>query len=61
MREDGLVRSLRGEGEEPDARRRQYWQATAVGRDVLAAEIERLEAVVAAGKRRVAGGGAASA
>ena len=42
MRDEGLVRSLSGNGEEPDARRRQYWQATQLGRDVLAAEIARL-------------------
>ena len=61
MRDEGLVRSLRGGGEEPDGRRRQYWQATSLGRDVLAAEVTRLEAVVEAGKRRVAGAGRASA
>ena len=61
LREEGLVRSLRGVDEEPDARRRQYWQATSLGRDVLAAEIARLEAVVEAGKSRVAGAGGASA
>lgn len=58
MREEGLVRSLRGDGDEPDGRRRQYWQATALGQEVLAAEIARLETVVAAG-RRVAGGASA--
>ena len=60
MREDGLVRSLRGVDEEPDARQRQYWQATELGREVLAAEIARLETVVEAGKSRVAGGGASA-
>ena len=58
MREDGLVRSLKGGGDEPDGRRRQYWQATSLGKEVLAAEIARLEAVVEAG-RRVAGGASA--
>ena len=43
MKEDGLVRSLSGAGDEPDGRNRQYWQATPLGRDVLAAEIDRLE------------------
>ena len=57
MREAGLVRSLRDHGDESDDQRRQYWQATPLGRRVLDAEIARLEAVVEAG-RRVAGGGA---
>jgi DNA-binding PadR family transcriptional regulator len=59
MREAGLVRSLRDHGDESDDRRRQYWQATPLGRRVLEAEITRLEAVVEAG-RRVAGGGASA-
>jgi len=32
--------------------RREYWQATPLGREVLEAELERLEAIVAAGRER---------
>ena len=53
MREVGLVRSLGDQGGD-DGERRQYWQATSLGRAVLAAEIDRLEALVAVGKRVVA-------
>lgn len=54
MRDEGLVRSLgsrAGEGE--DARRR-YWQATELGQETLALEIDRLEGIVAEGRERVA-------
>ena len=61
MRDEGLVRSLRGGGDEPDGRRRHYWQTTSLGQKVLSAEIARLEVVVEAGKRCVAGGGRKSA
>lgn len=58
MRDIGLIRSLSsGDAKETDTRR-QYWQATALGRDALAAEITRLERVVEEGSasvRRIAG------
>jgi len=60
MRDIGLVRSLASRGDEKDARR-QYWQATALGCEALAAEIDRLERVVAEGSAsvaRIAGGSA---
>jgi len=54
MRDIGLIRSLASRaGEEKDARR-QYWQATALGREALAAEITRLERVVAEGSASIA-------
>jgi len=54
MRDVGLIRSVSsGDAEETD-QRRQYWQATALGRDALAAEIARLERVVAEGSASVA-------
>ena len=59
MRDIGLVRSLASRaGEEKDSRR-QYWQATILGREALAAEIARLERIVAEGSAsvaRIAGG-----
>jgi DNA-binding PadR family transcriptional regulator len=58
MRDLGLIRSLESrDAEETDARR-QFWQATSLGREALAAEIDRLERVVAEGSasvRRIAG------
>ena len=47
MRDLGLVRALSTAGEESGDARRQFWQATPLGRDVLGAEIARLERVVA--------------
>lgn len=61
MRELGLVRSLSTAGEESGDARRQFWQATPLGKEVLAAEIARLERVVAEGGasvRRMAEGSA---
>lgn len=58
MHEDGLIRSGPApEGEEPDLRR-EYWQVTPLGRDVLHVELRRLEAALAVGRARLAGGGA---
>lgn len=57
MRDLGLVRMLE-RTDETDARR-QFWQATALGREVLEAEVARLTDVVAEGKsaiRRLAEG-----
>lgn len=48
MRDLGLVRMLERAEDETDARR-QFWQATPLGRDALAAEIDRLERVVREG------------
>lgn len=53
MRDTGLVRSLATRAGENDDARRQYWQATALGMDVLRAEIARLEGIVAEGNARV--------
>lgn len=61
MRDIGLIRTLESrDAEETDARR-QYWQATALGREALVAEIARLERVVEEGAesvKRIAGEGA---
>ena len=54
LRDSGLVRSLGRPAGPAGHERRQYWQATDLGQEVLALEIERLEAVVAVGKERVA-------
>ena len=57
MRDLGLIRTLESRDPEETDARRQYWQATKLGREVLAAEIARLERVVAEGNavRRTAG------
>ena len=49
MRDLGLIRSLESRDAEETDTRRQFWQATSLGRDVLAAEIDRLERIVAEG------------
>lgn len=53
MRGQGLVRAMARQGGEDEDARRQYWQATELGRRVLALEVERLEAIVAEGRARV--------
>jgi DNA-binding PadR family transcriptional regulator len=57
MRETGLVRSLGGHVGQSDDERRQYWQVTDLGRQVLMLEVERLEAAVSAGKRVIEAAG----
>ena len=53
MREAGLVRAVKAPAEELEAdERREYWRATALGRDVLKAELARLETIVATGRKR---------
>ena len=42
----GLIEPLAGEGAEDDDARRRYYQLTTLGRSVLAAETERLRAIV---------------
>ncbi len=57
MRDLGLVRTLERAAHETDTRR-QFWQATPLGREALAAEIERLGRLVEEGRasvRRIAG------
>jgi DNA-binding PadR family transcriptional regulator len=50
LRVAGLIRAADGE---PDAdERREYWEATKLGRKALEAELKRLEVVLAAGKAR---------
>ena len=50
LRVAGLIRSADGE---PDAdERREYWEATRLGRQALEAELKRLEVVLAVGKAR---------
>ncbi len=53
MRDIGLVRSLASRDTEEKDSRRQYWQATDLGRGALVAEIARLERVVAEGSASV--------
>ena len=51
MRDAGLVCSAEAPASSADERR-EYWQATALGRKVLEAELERLEVIVATGRER---------
>jgi DNA-binding PadR family transcriptional regulator len=56
LRVAGLIRAADGE---PDAdERREYWEATRLGRQALEAELKRLEVVVAVGRARTATAGA---
>ena len=51
LREAGLIRAARPP--EPDAdERREYWEATKLGRKTLEAELARMEIVVAVGRAR---------
>lgn len=53
MREVGLIRTTKAPAEARDAdERREYWQATALGRNVLKAELARLETIVETGRKR---------
>ncbi|MEX0891251.1 MAG: helix-turn-helix transcriptional regulator [Gemmatimonadota bacterium] len=55
MRKDGLIRPAKAPpAEAEEDARREYWQATALGGRVLAAELRRLEVLLAAGRARVA-------
>jgi DNA-binding PadR family transcriptional regulator len=50
LRVAGLIRAADGD---PDAdERREYWEATKLGRQALEAELKRLEVVLAVGKAR---------
>lgn len=51
MREAGLIQPAPAPGEDVDARR-DYWQTTPLGREVLLLELRRLEALVSAGRTR---------
>jgi len=46
MEEDDLIVALEGDDEPDDDGRRQYYELTGLGRDVLRAEIERLQGLV---------------
>lgn len=53
MREAGLVRTVKAPADARDTdERREYWQATELGREVLRAELARLEAILATGRER---------
>lgn len=51
LRDAGLVCSAESPASAVDERR-EYWQATELGREVLKAELSRLEAIVATGRKR---------
>jgi DNA-binding PadR family transcriptional regulator len=52
LREAGLVCEAAPPASEAVDERREYWQATALGRQVLRAELSRLETIVATGRER---------
>ena len=53
MRDEGLIRTVSAPaGDEPDPRR-EYWLATPLGRQVLEAELKRMEVTVSAGRARL--------
>ena len=59
MRTAGLIRPAKAPAAEAEEdARREYWQATALGGRVLAAELRRMETLLAAGRERLAAEGA---
>lgn len=52
LREAGLIRAVDGPVTEPEERR-EYWEATTMGRKALRAELARLESLVAIGRARI--------
>jgi DNA-binding PadR family transcriptional regulator len=53
MRDDGLIRTTGAPAGEDDDPRREYWVVTTLGRQVLEAELERMEMVLSAGRARL--------
>jgi DNA-binding PadR family transcriptional regulator len=52
LRDAGLIRVV--DAPEPDVEeRREYWEATALGRKALKAELARMEALVSIGRARI--------
>jgi DNA-binding PadR family transcriptional regulator len=51
LREAGLIRQVPGDPGADD--RREYWEATRLGRQVLEAELNRLEVALAVGRKRM--------
>ncbi|HKW03395.1 MAG TPA: helix-turn-helix transcriptional regulator [Vicinamibacterales bacterium] len=56
LRTAGLIQAAAGDPEADE--RREYWQATRLGRQALEAELKRLEVVVAVGRARMGHAGA---
>lgn len=54
MRDAGLIRTAEAPVSDADERR-DYWQATPLGRSVLRAELARLEALLETGRARTGG------
>ena len=52
LRETGLIRAAAPPEPDPDERR-EYWEATKLGRRALEAELARMETVVAVGRARM--------
>jgi DNA-binding PadR family transcriptional regulator len=53
MRDEGLIRTANAPAGEEEDPRREYWIATALGRQVLESELERMESVLSAGRARL--------
>lgn len=59
MKGEGLIAAADAPDDESDEdARREYWLATPLGRQVLTAELQRLEGLLAAGRERLAREGA---
>jgi DNA-binding PadR family transcriptional regulator len=59
MRGQGLIQPVPAPaGEAHEDARREYWRATPLGRRVLAAELQRMEVLLVAGRKRLAAEGA---
>ncbi len=54
MAEAGLIEPLEGENDPDDDQRRRYYRLTRLGRDVLRAEADRLQALVDAARASAA-------
>ena len=53
LRDTGLIRAVGAPADEEEDPRREYWLATALGKQVLEAELKRLEVMVSAGRARL--------
>jgi len=53
LRDEGLIRTAEPPEPDPDERR-EYWEATGLGREILAAELARLEVALTVGRERMA-------
>ena len=60
LRAEGMIRGAEAPVDDPDPRR-EYWSATAMGRQALRTEMERLEVALAVGRARMRDAGTGGA